>query len=510
MLPESNLFSRFIVSETARCLLCHDPVCTKVCPKGYNPGRVIRALRFRNNAEAHLIASGTICCGDEKTVPPCEQACIRGHLYDPIRIRTIMRAVGSTEEPQTKPLPDLSIDFCGIPCENPFLLASSPVANRFDMCVRALEAGWGGLVYKTISIYKCNEVSPRFDTLGKENTPFIGFRNLEQLSEKTPEENFDVIRRLKERFPKKVIVASIMGENEEQWTQLARQAQKAKADIVECNFSCPQMTAKGLGADIGASEELVRLYTQAVRRGTTLPVLAKMTPNTGNMTQIAQAAIEAGATGIAAINTVKCLTHVDPESFVPTPDIMGYSAVSGYSGKAIKPIALRFVRDIASAPGTANVPLSGIGGIETWEDAMEFILLGCTNVQVATSVMQYGNRIIDDLTSGLRHYMATHRIERLEQLVGRALPHVVAPEKLDRTTILFPKLEKELCIGCGRCYLACRDGGHDAIEWNKRRKPEMLPEKCVGCHLCRLVCPSGAIGERGSRTPKTHLGSWGK
>ena len=148
-----------------------------------------------------------------------------------------------------------------------------------------------------------------------------------------------------------------------------------------------------------------------------------------------------------------------------------------------------------------NLKLSGIGGIETWRDALEFIQLGCSNLQVCTAVMQYGYRIIDDLKLGLLHYMASRGITKLSTLVGERLSSFVTPNDLDRDTVVFPIFNSDKCIGCGRCYISCMDGGHQAITFGDDRKPHLVGTKCVGCHLCRLVCPTGAIGVS-KRVPK--------
>lgn len=389
---------------------------------------------------------------------------------------------------------DLSIDFCGVRCENPFFLSSSPVGNNYEMCKKALEAGWGGIVFKTIGFFVANEVSPRFDNTRKEATPFLGFKNMEQIAEHPLEENLEEMRKLKRDFPNKVLIASIMGQNEQEWEDLARLVTEIGADIIECNFSCPQMTSHAMGSDVGQNPELVKKYSAAVRRGTHLPVLAKMTPNIGNMEIPAIAAMEGGATGIAAINTIKSITAVDFDKFVPLPIVNGKSSISGYSGKAVKPIALRFIAQIAKEPKLKGVPISGIGGIETWEDALEFILLGSSNLQVTTSIMQYGYRIVEDMISGLSHYMDEKGFERLEDMVGIALDNTVPAEDLDRDFIVYPKFGEDNCVGCGRCYISCYDGAHQAIEWDEeRRRPVLIEEKCVGCHLCKNVCPVDCI-----------------
>ncbi|SMC25208.1 dihydropyrimidine dehydrogenase (NAD+) subunit PreA [Clostridium acidisoli DSM 12555] len=397
---------------------------------------------------------------------------------------------------------DLSIEFCGIKCENPFFLSSSVVGSNYEMCAKALEMGWGGVVFKTIGFYVPNEVSPRFDVISKENTPFMGFKNMEQISDHTLEQNLVWLKKLKADYPNKIIVASIMGENENEWTELAKLVTEAGVDIIECNFSCPQMTSEAMGADVGQNSELVKKYCEATRRGTHLPILSKMTPNLGNMVIPAAASIEGGADGIAAINTIKSITRIDLDTLTPFPIINGKSAVSGYSGKAVKPIALRFINDLAQNEKLKNVPISGMGGIETWSDAVEFLSLGATNLQITTSVMQYGYRIIEDLISGISLYMEDKGFEKLEDLVGIALKNIVTADKLDRDYVVYPKFIKETCVGCGRCYISCYDGGHQAIKWNSEsREPSIIKEKCVGCHLCVNVCPVSAI-ESGEKVYK--------
>ena len=294
---------------------------------------------------------------------------------------------------------DLSIDFLGVKCENPFFLSSSPVGSNYEMCAKALEAGWGGIYYKSISVYIPDECSPRFDIVTKEDTPWLGFKNMEQTSDKPIEVNLDYMRRLKQDYPNKVLVASIMGSNDEEWAYLAKAVTETGVDLIECNFSCPQMTSSTMGSDVGTRPELVKHYCEVVTANTHLPVIAKMTPNITNMEIPAIAAVEGGARGLAAINTVKSITNVDVDLNVGMPIVNGKSSVSGYSGAAVKPIALRFVSDLKHDPKLVNIPLSGMGGVETWKDALEFILLGCENVQCTTAIMQYGYRIVEDMIS---------------------------------------------------------------------------------------------------------------
>lgn len=476
-----------INEEAARCMLCASPKCSEACPKKLDPARMLRAVRYENSECAAEFIDKTVCA---ECSGFCEMACI--HYDFPLRIKELIEKLPESEYTNE---PDLSIEFMGVKCENPFFLSSSIVAGNYEMCASAFDAGWAGAVYKTIGFLKPHETSPRFDAVRKEGTPFVGFKNLEQISDHDLYENLDIIKRLKENYPSKVIVASIMGENDEEWTELARLSSEAGADIIECNFSCPQMVGEKLGSDVGQNPELVKHYTECVKKGASVPVLAKMTPNIGNMEDAACAAVCGGADGIAAINTIKCISGIDLDSMEPYNAVSGKTSVSGYSGKAVKPIALRFINDMAKCTELRGVPLSGIGGIETWRDAAEFIALGCKNVQVTTAVMQYGYRIIDDLVSGLKAYMKRKNITELNALAGSALKSIVPPEELDRSTVTYPVFKHDKCIGCGRCYISCRDGGHQAIRFDNAGKPALNGSKCVGCHLCSLVCPVNAIGK---------------
>lgn len=493
-----------IKAEAGRCLLCgqDQAECTKACPYHLPAADIIRSLRFENESGAakklYQHHSENICrvC---KTVD-CMKVCRRSGLDRAVEIKSML---GSLEKQATlrtlqgAEQPDLSVEFCGVHCENPFFLSSSVIGSNYEMTARALSMGWAGVAFKTISAFVPKEASPRFARLEKEENPMIGFKNIEQISDHTLEENLVYLRRLKKDFPEKVIIASIMGRDEQEWTELAGLVEEAGVDIVECNFSCPHMSGEGLGSDIGTNPDLVARYTAAVRKGTKLPVLAKMTPNITNMEIPALAAVQSGADGIAAINTVKSIMNVNLHSFASAPDVCGKSTIGGYSGKAVKPIALRFIHDMKSNRQLENVPISGMGGIETWRDACEFLALGCETVQVTTAVMQYGYRIIEDLKDGLMGYMQEEKIADLREIIGKALPNLVPAEDLDRDSICYPKFIRDHCLGCGRCSVSCQDGGHQAIEM-QNNKPVLFPDKCVGCQLCTLVCPGGAI-EAGTR-----------
>ncbi len=477
--------------EASRCLLCENAPCTAVCKHG-DPARMLRAIRFDNSANARKWVDG---CTEEE-LEAAEKACI--HYNHPVRIREIAEGLASpadgsdtaeTAVQAAEGKPDLSIEFCGKKCENPFFLASSAICTNYEMVARAFDAGWAGVFYKTICLEDIHEVSPRFDSVGEEGDTgkFYGFRNMEQLSENPAEVDFDILKRLKQDYPEKIVIASIMGQTLQDWALLAHMAEDAGLDAVELNFSCPQMGLEGMGSDVGQNTELVMHYTSYVKNRVNIPVIVKMTPNITHISKPAVAAALAGADAISAINTIKCVTMSDSSM------VSHQRTVSGYSGRAVKPIALRYILEMAKNPILEYTPLSGIGGIETWRDALEFLQLGCTNVQVCTAVMQYGYRIIDDLIEGTQTYLKERGLKNLNGIIGEELKNFVLPSDMDRSTIVYPRIDKDLCIGCGRCHLSCNDGGHQAITMDADRKPRVNGSKCAGCLLCQHVCPVGAI-----------------
>jgi dihydropyrimidine dehydrogenase (NAD+) subunit PreA len=280
-----------------------------------------------------------------------------------------------------------------------------------------------------------------------------------------------------------------MGYSDEGWIELATRAEQAGADMLELNVSCPQMACEGAGHRVGQDNELLERYTRVVKEHVSIPVMVKLTPNVTDMIPSALACKRGGADALATINTVRSITEIDLETFAPKPTIQGRGSISGFSGTAVKPIALRFVAELGQSMEVA-LPISGIGGIETWRDAAMFVLLGATNLQVTTAVMHYGYRIVESMKEGLEDYLETCGFDSITQLVGKSLTAIVDPAEHHQSVHIVANVDPEKCIGCGLCHVVCHDGANQAMGFNSfTRKAEVDDERCVGCLLCSHVCP---------------------
>jgi len=386
---------------------------------------------------------------------------------------------------------DLSVDFCGVHFKNPFLLSSSPVSNSAEMVERAFQAGWSGVVFKTLNSDRLPIVhpSPRMHCVNYGGKRAMAYQNVEQISDRPLRHNLLEFLYLKKHHPDYPIVASIMGFFEDEWVYLAKTCEDHGADMLELNFSCPHMCIEGSGHKVGQAFHLLERFTDAVKRSVSIPVMAKMTPNITDMTEPALFAKKGGADAISAINTVRGISEIGREDWVPRPNVFGVGAISGTSGPAVKPIGLNFIASMARCQ-ELGLPLSGMGGIETWVDALEYLLVGATTLQVTSGIMHYGYRIVEDLIEGLSDYMALKGIGRVGELIGRALPHLQETDHFDLQRQGIVNYDLDRCIGCGQCHIVCSDAAGQAVEWDSRkRRPRLIEDKCLSCMLCQAVCP---------------------
>lgn len=390
----------------------------------------------------------------------------------------------------------LEVDFLGFKMKNPFILASAPPTNTIEMIARAFELGWAGAVTKTIPLEKVpvKNVTPRihsvaFAGFAEEARRVYAFGNIELVSEKHADYWMDGIARLRRDYPDRFVMASIMADAaaKDDWVELAQRSERAGACAVELNFSCPHggMPPHAVGAAIGQDTAIAKRITQWVKAAVRCPVIVKLTAAVSDLRQLGQALVDAGADGFCTINSFPVILGVDLNTHSPLPSVGGKGNIGGYTGRALKPIALRATSEIAPL----GLPVSGCGGITTWEDAAEFVLLGATTLQVCSAVMLEGYDIITDLTDGLASYVEGQEVSSLTELRGKALKNVVPHAQLDANLRKVSGIDLETCTRCGKCAIACRDAGYQAITERGDRTPVIDAQKCDGCGLCAQVCP---------------------
>ncbi|HWA33033.1 MAG TPA: NAD-dependent dihydropyrimidine dehydrogenase subunit PreA [Cyclobacteriaceae bacterium] len=387
----------------------------------------------------------------------------------------------------------IATDFLGIKSPNPFWLASAPPTDKKVNVLRAFEAGWGGVVWKTLGSQVKN-VSSRYSAVDYNNTRVMGFNNIELISDRPLAINLREIAECVKLFPDRAMIVSLMADNtRDKWHELIQQTEDTGAHGIELNFGCPHgMTERGMGAAVGQDPEIARMVVEWVMEKATIPVITKLTPNVHSVVPTGRAAVEAGSNALSLINTIQSVTGVNLDTFVPNPNVAGKSVYGGYCGPAVKPIALKMLTTISQDPVTAKVPVSGIGGISTWRDAAEFMLLGSTTVQVGTAAMKHGFRIVEDMCDGLNNWMDEKGFRTVNDFIGKSVPTITHWEDLDINYHIIAKIDQDKCIHCGLCYIACEDGSHQAINIEKGKPYNtytVKDEECVGCNLCKLICP---------------------
>ncbi len=419
---------------------------------------------------------------------------------------------------------DLTSNFVGIKSPNPFWLASAPPTDKEYNVRRAFEAGWGGVVWKTLGEEGppvVNVNGPRYGAIWGADRRLLGLNNIELITDRPLEVNLREMKMVKRDYPDRALIASIMVPCvEEAWKAILPLVEETGADGIELNCGCPHgMSERGMGAAVGQNPDLIEQITRWCKQYTRMPVIVKLTPNITDVRKPAQAAKRGGADAVSLINTINSITSVDLDDFAPEPTIDGKGTHGGYCGPAVKPIALTMVGEIARDPETADLPISGIGGVSTWRDAAEFLTLGAGNVQVCTAAMTYGFGIIKEMTAGLSLWMDKKGFTSVDQITGRAVPNVTDWQYLNLNYVTKAVIDQDKCISCGRCYAACEDTSHQAILMKEGRVFEVDDSECVACNLCVNVCPvedcitmkrvaPGALDERTGQTVPAEKGDW--
>ncbi len=389
---------------------------------------------------------------------------------------------------------DLSINCGSIKSPNPFWLASAPPTNSAYQVCKAFEQGWGGAVWKTIGEPIMNTVN-RYGAIDYNGQKIIGLNNIELISDRPIDVNLKEIAETKKLWPDRAVVASLMVESKkETWHDIVKRTIDTGCDGIELNYGCPHgMSERGMGSAVGQVPEYCSMITEWVTEVSTIPVFVKLTPNISDIRFPARAAKKGGADGLSLINTLNSIMGVDLDNFELKPSVDGKGGHGGYAGPAVKPIALHMVSQVAIDP-EVNLPISGIGGISTWRDAAEFILLGATSVQICTAVMHYGLRIINDLIEGLTNWMEGKGVRSLDEIRGKSIPCITDFGNLNLLYKTVAQIDESKCIQCNLCYIACEDGAHQCIDIlppqnGGKPQPKIREEDCVGCALCFLVCP---------------------
>lgn len=385
---------------------------------------------------------------------------------------------------------DLSVDFCGIKHENPFILAPSPCTDHLDLLIQAFEAGWAGAVLKTVAVDSriVSRVFPMVMSIEQE-AAFIGLQNIDLVSEHSVEDIEQNVRILKERFPNKVVIPSIMAFTKEDWQSLTKRFIDAGADIIECSIWHPHGTEWTLCTKVEEPVGTEQIASWVKEAAGDIPVVIKLSALDSDIIATAEAVERSGADGVSAINTIKSITGVNLDTLIPYPNVAGLSTYGGLSGPALKPIALRCTAEIAQK---VDLDIAASGGITTWKDSAEFLLLGASTLQICTSVLRFGIGIIEELKQGLEGWMKEKGFQSLTDVIGRSLPYLVEHSRLPRGIQVVSYIQKEVCNGCGVCYTACRTGGHEAIIWINEF-PQVEVDKCIGCGICRAMCFLKAI-----------------
>jgi dihydropyrimidine dehydrogenase (NAD+) subunit PreA len=383
----------------------------------------------------------------------------------------------------------LETEFLGVTFDNPFFIGSASPTLSGKHLQKIIDKGWGSFVVKTLSVDKNvrPDVRPRLASVRKNGT-LSGLQNCELITTHHLDWWERELKPIQETGAP--FITSIMATPDlDDWAFMGRWAEEHGASIVELNVSCPHgCPEEHMGMFIGQDPQLVHDVTKAVKDEVSIPVMTKLTPNVMDITQVGKAAEKGGADALAAINTVAGIIDVDIYNATAAPFVLGKGTIAGNSGPQVRPIGLRIIAELAEA---VNIPLSGIGGIDSWYNAIEYIMLGAKTTQNVTAAMWYGFGIVEKWKNKTLSFMEEEGFETIDDMVGAALDAVSSYEALEVEDHLYPEVDDGKCLHCNRCKVACADTGGGAIKVPKIN--DINDEECLGCALCAVVCPVNAI-----------------
>jgi dihydropyrimidine dehydrogenase (NAD+) subunit PreA len=396
----------------------------------------------------------------------------------------------------------LSTHFLGFEMENPWCVASAPPAATGAMIAEAFEMGWGSAIIKTVGPVEepIINVAPRIQTMKKWNRD-IAMQNIELITDRKLSVWLEELKILRKRYPKKMIIGSVMapGHDMPAWAKLVEDMNKAGCDAVELNLGCPHgMPERDMGAICSQDPEITFNIVQTAKAVSKVPIMVKLTPNVTNIKLMANAAKKAKADAITVINTVNGIIGVDIYKKEPHLSVRGDTAIGGISGIAVKPIGLKCVAECRQA---TDLPISATGGITQWNDGVEYLLMGATQLQVCTEIMLRGYKIVKGMNQGLEEYMDKMGFKSVNDIVGDMYKHVTSfSHLLENSVSNKVAVNEETCIGCNLCVVSCDDAGYQALELKEipdlkkgdgkmKKIAKVLEPNCTGCNLCVAVCP---------------------
>jgi dihydropyrimidine dehydrogenase (NAD+) subunit PreA len=395
----------------------------------------------------------------------------------------------------------LTTPFLGFEMENPWCVASAPPAATGKLMADAFDAGWAAAIIKTVGPVEepIINVAPRIHAMKKWNRE-LAVQNIELITDRKLSVWLEELMTLRKRYPRKMIIGSVMapGHDMDAWSKLVTEMNKVGCNAVELNLGCPHgMPERDMGAICSQDPEIVYNIVSAAKAASKVPILTKLTPNVTNIKVMAAAAKRAGTDAITVINTVNGIIGVDIYKREPLLSVKGYTAIGGVSGNAVKPIGLKCVAECKQATG---LPISAAGGISTWSDGVEYLLMGAGQLQVCTEIMLRGFKIISGLNKGLEKYMVEMGVKNVPDLIGNLYERVTSFDfLLKKSGSEKVRINEETCTGCRICVVACDDAGYDALKMKsladairtkgERQVAELIYERCTGCNLCVAACP---------------------